>query len=223
MPTIVTRIKTTFGLLLLLLGTGNAAALEVNITNTVDQFQVRHGEHDISILRNQDTDAVIEFNFARTSRPCPPFCAQPMQLDKSVETIGEIELVAFMQGPLADGSGLLIDARTEEWHERGTIPGSINIPFNQLNPEQGADELTLEDALARLGVRETEKGRDFSAAKQLALWCNGPWCGQSPTAIKGLLSVGYPAGKIKYYRGGMQLWRIFGLPVVSPDGKLLDF
>ncbi|MBL3527364.1 MAG: rhodanese-like domain-containing protein [gamma proteobacterium endosymbiont of Lamellibrachia anaximandri] len=223
MPTIVTRIKTTFGLLLLLLGTGNAAALEVNITNTVDQFQVRHGEHDISILRNQDTDAVIEFNFARTSRPCPPFCAQPMQLDKNVETIGEVELVAFMQGPLADGSGLLIDARTEEWHERGTIPGSINIPFNQLNPEQGADELTLEDALARLGVRETEKGRDFSAAKQLALWCNGPWCGQSPTAIKGLLSVGYPAGKIKYYRGGMQLWRIFGLPVVSPDGKLLDF
>ncbi|MEG7521618.1 MAG: rhodanese-like domain-containing protein [Chromatiales bacterium] len=183
---------------------------------------MRHGEHDISILRNQDTDAVIEFNFARTSRPCPPFCAQPMQLDKSVETIGEVELVAFMQGPLADGSGLLIDARTEEWHERGTIPGSINIPFNQLNPEQGADELTLEDALARLGVRETEEGRDFSAAKQLALWCNGPWCGQSPTAIKGLLSVGYPAGKIKYYRGGMQLWRIFGLPVVSPDGKLLD-
>ncbi len=222
MPATIPPVKTTFVLLLLLFVSGNAAALEVNITNTVDQFQVRHGEHVISILRNQDTDAVIEFNFARTSRPCPPFCAQPMQLEKSVETIGEVELVAFMQGPLADGSGLLIDARTEEWHERGTIPGSINIPFNQLNPEQGADELTLEDALARLGVRETEKGRDFSAAKQLALWCNGPWCGQSPSAIKGLLSAGYPAGKIKYYRGGMQLWRIFGLPVVSPEGRLLD-
>ncbi len=222
MPTTIPPIKTTFGLLLLLLVSGNAAALEVNITVTVDQFQVRHGEHDISILRNQDTDATIEFNFARTSRPCPPFCAQPMQLDKSVETIGEVELVAFMQGPLADGSGLLIDARTEEWHERGTIPGSINIPFNQLNPEQGADDLTLEDALARLDVEATDKGWNFSKAKHLVLWCNGPWCGQSPTAIKGLLSVGYPAGKIKYYRGGMQLWRIFGLPVVSPEGKLLD-
>lgn len=65
-------------------------------------------------------------------------------------------------------------------------------------------------------------GWDFSQAKSLVLWCNGPWCGQSPTAIKGLIGQGYPANKIRYYRGGMQLWRVFGLPVVSPDGTLLD-
>jgi rhodanese-related sulfurtransferase len=63
---------------------------------------------------------------------------------------------------------------------------------------------------------------DFSQARQVALWCNGPWCGQSPTAIKGLLSIGYPREKILYYRGGMQLWLVFGLPIVSPDGTLIE-
>ena len=63
----------------------------------------------------------------------------------------------------------------------------------------------------------------FSQAKTLVLWCNGPWCGQSPTAIQGLLSIGYPRDRLRYYRGGMQLWRIFGLPVVSPKGEPIDF
>jgi hypothetical protein len=25
-----------------------------------------------------------------------------------------------------------------------------------------------------------------------------------------------------YYRGGMQLWQVFGLPLVKPDGELLN-
>jgi rhodanese-related sulfurtransferase len=145
-----------------------------------------------------------------------------MQAAPNVTTIGEVELVDFMRGKLQDGTGLLIDARTPDWHRRGTIPGSVNIPYTQLNPQQGADDITLEEALAKLGVTPMDSGWDFSQAKTLALWCNGPWCGQSPTAIRGLLSIGYPADKILYYRGGMQLWRIFGLPVVSPDGGLLD-
>lgn len=197
-------------------------ALEVKITHEIGEFQVLHADQEITIRRNQDTEALLEFNFARTSRPCPPFCAQPMTISPEVRTIGEVELVEFMRTRLKNGSGLLIDARTADWHERGTIPGSINIPFNQLNPNQGADELTLEDSLGKLGVTQRESGWDFSKSKSVVLWCNGPWCGQSPTAIRGLLGIGYPASKILYYRGGMQLWRIFGLPVVSPDGKLLD-
>lgn len=198
-------------------------ALDVMLSPTLDEFTVEHGGKQIPIRRNQDIDALLTFDFARTSRPCPPFCAQPMQTAAGVATIGELELFAFMQGELADGSGLLIDARTPDWHQRGTIPGSVNIPFTHLNPAQGADEITLEESLLQLGASAGPMGWDFSQAKTLVLWCNGPWCGQSPTAIRGLLSVGYPADKLRYYRGGMQLWQIFGLPVVSAEGEPLDY
>jgi hypothetical protein len=53
-------------------------------------------------------------------------------------------------------------------------------------------------------------------AKDLVLWCNGPACGQSPRAIRGLLDVGYPGEKISYYRGGMQMWQLWGLTTVVP-------
>ena len=58
---------------------------------------------------------------------------------------------------------------------------------------------------------------DFSDAKQVVFWCNGPWCGQSPGAIEGLLSHGYPPEKVYYYRGGMQMWKALGLTVVMPE------
>jgi hypothetical protein len=41
------------------------------------------------------------------------------------------------------------------------------------------------------------------------------WCGQSPTNIRQLLSMGYPADKLKWYRGGMQDWQILGLTVMQ--------
>ncbi|MCG7863577.1 MAG: rhodanese-like domain-containing protein [Candidatus Thiodiazotropha endolucinida] len=192
------------------------------ITPEIGEFSVKHAGKELMIRRNQDTDALLEFDFARTSRPCPPFCAQPIQVTDGVNTIGEVELIAFMKTALNEGSGLLIDARTPDWHERGTIPGSINVPFTHLNPDQGADEITLEESLILFGATMKGKNRDFTEAKTLVLWCNGPWCGQSPTAIRGLLSIGYPAEKLYYYRGGMQLWQVFGLPVVTPEGELVD-
>jgi rhodanese-related sulfurtransferase len=209
-------------LMVLLLYVTAAQGMEVNITPQIDEFEVNHRGKKITIRRNQDTEAMLEFDFARTSRPCPPFCAQPMVVADGVETIGEVELVTFLRTQLAEQKGLLIDARTEDWHERGTIPGSINIPYTHLNPAQGADEITLEESLLRLGGRLVDGAWDFTQAKRLVLWCNGPWCGQSPTAIRGLIGVGYPKHKLLYYRGGMQLWQIFGLPVVSPEGTLLD-
>jgi rhodanese-related sulfurtransferase len=210
-------------LLFLAFFAGGAAALEVNITPDLDRLEVRHGDKMVTVVRNQDTQAMIDPAYARTSRPCPPFCAQPMKVAEGVETIGEIELLAFMKTRLSDGTGVLIDARTPRWYQAGTIPGSVNIPYTQLNPAQGADDITLEDALLPLGVTlRDDENWDFSQARRLVLWCNGPWCGQSPVAIRGLLSIGYPADRLLYYRGGMQLWQIFGLPLVKPDGTLLN-
>jgi len=50
---------------------------------------------------------------------------------------------------------------------------------------------------------------------EIALFCNGPWCGQSPTAIRRIIEAGFPAEKISYYRGGMQVWRMMGFTVTD--------
>jgi rhodanese-related sulfurtransferase len=115
-----------------------------------------------------------------------------------------------------DDTILVIDSRTPDWVEKGTIPGSANIPWTTLNPEAGADPFEIADTLAqRFGARATEGLWDFSNAKTLVLFCNGIWCGQSPTNIRTLLKFGYPAAKLKWYRGGMQDWEALGLTVVK--------
>jgi rhodanese-related sulfurtransferase len=191
-----------------------AGGTAVNITRAIASVNVKHGGADVKVERNQDTSAVIEAGFAKTSRPCPPFCAQPIIVADGVKTIGEAELVEFMQGPMAGGSGILVDARTPDWHAKGTIPGSISVPYTDVG--KNADDISLEDAMESFGVKKTDDKWDFSGAKSLVLWCNGPWCGQSPAAIKGLIAHGYPATKLIYYRGGMQMWKIFGLTVSLP-------
>jgi rhodanese-related sulfurtransferase len=193
-----------------------AQNLAVKITRSIDKFQVKHGSKMVTVMRNQNTRANIAPAFAKTSRKCPPFCIQPIQVTPDIKTLGELELVHFMMSELKNGTGLLIDARTPDWHARGTIPGSVNIPYIEVSPSLGADDISIEDALTQMGAVREQGHWDFSQAKKLVLWCNGSWCGQSPTAIRGLLELNYPTEKILYYRGGMQSWQSFGLTVVSP-------
>jgi 3-mercaptopyruvate sulfurtransferase SseA len=91
------------------------------------------------------------------------------------------------------------------------IPGAVSIPFTEFKSSDSTMEV-MEDQFDVL-VGDTY---DFSNAKTLVMYCNGNWCGQSPTAINKLLKMGYPAAKIKYYRGGMQSWSALGLTVVEP-------
>ena len=64
----------------------------------------------------------------------------------------------------------------------------------------------------RLGAVRSGSLWNFASAKTMVLYCNGPWCGQSPTNIRQLLALGYPAHKLKWYRDGMQGWKSLGLP-----------
>jgi len=99
------------------------------------------------------------------------------------------------------------------FYKKGTIPGSINYPFTLFNKDKSDPDLAK--ALKQLGVVDKGIGEfDFTNAKELLLWCNGPWCGQSPRAIKGLISLGYPPERLKYFRGGMQMWQILGFTTV---------
>jgi rhodanese-related sulfurtransferase len=195
-----------------------AKDLSVKITPEIASVDVMHGGKKTTIMRNQDEKATVNPAFAKTSRKCPPFCIQPAQLAPGVETIGEVEMVHYLkQMSAGDKSILVVDSRTPDWVEKGTIPGAKNIPWNKLNPASGASPFDISDIMEKeFGAKNQEGLWDFSDAKTLVMFCNGMWCGQSPNNIKTLLKFGYPAHKIKWYRGGMQDWENLGLTTVKP-------
>ena len=177
-----------------------AQAEGVRITEEIMSITANTADGKIEVKRNPDGKATINPAFAKTSRKCPPFCIQPMEVAPGVKTVGELEVVKYI-----DKGGLVIDARTVEWHVRGTIPSAKNIPFTQ-----------VADRLNELGCKKGSKW-DCSSAKEVMLFCNGLWCGQSPSAIRAMLREGYPASKILYYRNGMQGWESVGLTVVEGE------
>lgn len=203
--------------LLLLAAALPAAALDVNITPELEYVDVMHRGKAVRIQRNQDPNHTISDRYALTSRKCPPFCIQPAGIAPGVETIGELEMLAYLgQAARGDDSVLVIDSRTPDWVANGTIPGSVNIPWTTLDTGAGADPFDIADILRqRFGVKHREGLWDFSSAKTLVLFCNGNWCGQSPANIRSLLALGYPAERLKWYRGGMQNWEMLGLTVVK--------
>ncbi len=210
----------------------------VKITENKSYSTVHDGSELIKISRIQDTSNVIDESFAKTSRPCPPFCINPLSLDERIQTVAELEVIKFMETQLYHGEGVLVDTRSQYTHQQGTIPGSMNIPFSVF--EKAADSVELTEVFESLGVVErsgvnpvllmvegfgllegnqkTERW-DFSHAKDLLLWCDDPWCDQSPRAIQGLITAGYPAEKLYYYRGGMQMWQSLGLTTVMPKNE----
>ncbi len=185
--------------LITLLGFPAMAQEAVNIGPNLPSVTVQTAQGPVEIARNPDTNARLEGDWARTSRPCPPFCIQPISPVEGVTTIGELEVLDVLQDPEA----ILVDSRTPKWYASGTIPGSVSIPFGE-----------VVDRLDELGCEADFDGWDCSGARKVALFCNGMWCGQSPTAIRAMIAAGYPAEKIFYYRGGMQDWHILGLTVV---------
>jgi rhodanese-related sulfurtransferase len=220
--------------------TAAPATKEVRITEFLPEVKVNVQGKIYTIDRIQDQNNDISGAFAKTSRKCPPFCIHAMEAAPGVITVGEIELLEFLKNRVERGSGLLVDARAESWYLKGTIPGSVNIPFTAFTGED-KNPAALPDALARLGVRKgatvnwsdsTHRGVDefgaharsydwdFSGAKDVLLFCNGPWCDQSPRAIRALVKLGYPVNKIYYYRGGMQDWLQLGLTITVPAQPL---
>ena len=49
----------------------------VAITKDIMDVSVKYNGKSIKIQRNQDNSNTVNPDFAKTSRPCPPFCIQP--------------------------------------------------------------------------------------------------------------------------------------------------
>ncbi len=110
---------------------------------------------------------------------------QPLEPAPGVRAIGEKELLELVtQGvPLVDGG-------TGDFFTQATLPGAVNIPFDQA----------------------VNRRDELADSEQVVFICNGPQCPQSPTAIRGLVDHGFPAERIRYYRGGMHDWVTLGFP-----------
>ena len=93
-----------------------------------------------------------------------------------------------------EGGGSLIDCRLAEYYAESTIPGARSIPHG--------------DIVERIEELNTEVPN--------VLFCNGPQCPATPDAISQMLTAGFPARSILYYRGGMHDWITLGLPVTKP-------
>jgi hypothetical protein len=106
----------------------------------------------------------------------------------------------------AQGSG---GARRRQSHRR-LVPRVARFPALSIIPyTETGDRLSaawLRAGLRWLGLRKRQAG---------GIFCNGLWCGQSPTAIRAMIAAGYPAERVFYYRGGMQSWRVLGLTVTG--------
>src|SRR6056297_833845 len=115
------------------LATAAGAETEVGISKDMPTTTVETRNGPVEIGRVQDTENEVTGEWARTSRPCPNFCIQPMTPADGVTTIGELELIEFLQDP----DSVVIDSRTSDWFAGGTIPGAINIPCSFVLDELG--------------------------------------------------------------------------------------
>ncbi|MCW1951642.1 MAG: rhodanese-like domain-containing protein [Octadecabacter sp.] len=186
------------------------SAQDVRITTFKSDSTFTLNGQTFTVTRDQDTRATLLGEYALTSRACPPHCLQPLIVANGVETVAELEVLAFLEENVTGGTGLLIDTRAPADYGRGSIPGSVNVPF----PTLAAENRYRDDILRALGaVDQGADVLDFSQAMALALYSGGPWSGDAPTAIESLLAAGYPAEKLFYFRGGIQAWAHVGLTI----------
>lgn len=212
-----------------------AANLEVNTTEHKPYSIVGPGDELAADRNVQGSTHPIDESLTRASKPCPPFCVNPVNIEAGVATVAELDVIEFRETALPSGKGVLVDTRPPGLYRNETIPGSVNIPFTVF--EKPLDDPGLVAVLEQLGAKQRDKvgvvmrtlekagffngelktaSWDYTDAKALLLWCNGPWCDQSPRAIRALISMGYPADRLYFYRGGMQMWQTLGLDTVVP-------
>ncbi|MGB0713643.1 MAG: rhodanese-like domain-containing protein, partial [Gammaproteobacteria bacterium] len=92
---------------------GSHGGKPVNIWGDMGHVSVKHNGKAVDIRRNPNNANTVNPAFAKTSRPCPPFCIQPSTLAPGVETIAEREVMDYAK-KMSDGddSIIVIDSRT---------------------------------------------------------------------------------------------------------------
>lgn len=185
---------------------------KVKITSELSSIYVYHKGKAVKVHRIQDTAHKITGEYAKQYRPNKDI--QPIRIHKNIQTIGEVELLQFMQDKGNSGKGTLIDIRSKKDYSKESIPSAVNIPAEVKNNKN-----KMKKILTLFGVYNIDNELDTSHAIDLAVYCHGLWCKKSVEFIQVLLDMGYPEDKIYYYRGGFQMWKILGFTTVTNEKR----
>lgn len=185
----------------------SAAGAEERVTQASASF-LFNGQR-IEIGRDSRDAARFVAAFASAGDACGAPCIAPLQVAPGIRTVDEIGVLDFLTRDVADNTGLMVDARLPEDRAKGFIPGTVSLPFATLNP----DNDFRDDILRALGARELDGIFNFADARALLVYDLGPSSNDAGSLIANLLTAGYPADLIRYYRGGMQVWSVLGFSI----------
>jgi rhodanese-related sulfurtransferase len=153
--------------------------------------------------------SVYAARFAGLPSACDPACIAPQAPADGIATLIEPDVLEFLKNSVALNQGLLVDARMPDGRALGFIPGSVSLPHETV----AKDNAFRDEILKALGARAFEDVFNFADAQNLVVFDNGPSQNDAGILIAHLLEAGYPADKIRYFRGGMQMWSVVGLTV----------
>lgn len=182
---------------------------KVKITPDMPYIYVYHKGKAVKVHRIQNTKHKLTGEYAKVYRPGKDI--QPIKTHKDIQTVGEVEVLQFMSEKGNKKKGLLVDLRPKKVYKKESIPSAVNIPYATKD-----NKVKIEKILKIMGAKRKPDGSlDTSRALDIAFYCDGLWSEKSPEFIKTFLDLGYPAEKILYYRGGMQMWKILGFTTVT--------
>jgi len=188
---------------------------EINCTEefSVEVVKTAISEQLMSVkVLHETKEILIEREVLNHQETCPPFCIQPMHIE-NVLTVGELEVLSFIEKLKEKKARLLIDVRESAFYVQGSIPGSINLPFSMLKAKSKYQEEVLK-LLGATGIKKSSSLKwSFKDAQSLLIFGNSITSDEASNAIKELLKLGYPSSKLLYYRAGLTSWKGLGLSI----------
>jgi rhodanese-related sulfurtransferase len=95
-----------------------------------------------------------------------------MDISDGITTLGDLELLDFLENRVSGGTGLLLDTRVPAEFATGSIPDGVNVAVATLDPENRFRD----DILRALGaVAQFDGSLDFTNALALTLYSGGVW------------------------------------------------
>ncbi|MEM7520595.1 MAG: rhodanese-like domain-containing protein [Pseudomonadota bacterium] len=163
----------------------------------------------IKISRDNPQAAQYAMQFAAARGSCGAPCIAPMQAAQGVPTLDELSVLTFLTERVAGNYGLMVDARLPQDRALGFIPGTVSLPHETV----AGNNSFRSEILRALGAREFSGVFNFADARELLIYDGGPSTDDAGKLVRNLLEAGYPAEKLSYYRGGMQVWSVLGFSI----------